>query len=906
MSLRISFYECCEQMAEPQKATSSAVDSKSKEKKSMLDEEIGKDFLGSWKSMSVKDDALDFSFETTTKGKNKAFNFDKLMDVIIVLFAVEIISVSRMSYWILRYVDNFLFRDIDFNLDDDFGKFSSFKVDMPDLDFSSPAKKDAKAKEKSKEETNSGKQQEKKDRLAFAFNFNELDDFDFDSALNKGEKTSKKNQESKDAELDDFDFDSTLNKGEKTSKKNKECKAAELDDFDFDSTLNIGEKTSKKNQEGKAAASESTEVSKIDQALEDDLKTERLPESRDAANSKAETSKGRVEACKSTDNPCPSKAVPAQGPAPEKMDTAQESRISPETSLDTNAEETYKSSPSPEREVSSELYDQQSLQSSPMDSRNVNNSNPETISDMQAEVCSQGRRTKTSSASEQNVKDNVIINESIQENLHRKNSFPLSESDRDGRKGASGNIPAEIDDSLLVQDDIVLKGINTTGLSTDNIAAKKYIQNPTPKLPSVSLDSEPTDTEQTARNEKEAGAIRSRFFRRLEENRSQLHQPSEIEKEVSSFSGKNNGGMHLSPVYEKREDFGASEAQSVRKLVDYSKLSSQELTKRRSVLQQSENNIGSSSDIRAGFAASAIQNGANKLISKSSLQDKAARKGDPVLLRTEKNASLQANPPNHTEKTTESSVQKSLNPKLQVPKMHSIQNSMFHSEAHKITKNAPALSCIKSTRSIGPKTDHMSSQKETNSLGNLEQNKDTRGNTSNIVLPEGVAETQTPKFPSLKRKTFQYFLKAVPQESNGDTVLLKSLKRLSQSPTESRNLTESSERVADKEVQNHKNHVEVSTKNVLYDHLTSGSEVPREVNMTEPEFASVIENDGKVEKAEAYGKELEDICNMLKKKNEEAKQVLVRAIVNNNNLLMLNHPILKEKISFPILYYLRS
>ncbi|PPD78440.1 hypothetical protein GOBAR_DD24634 [Gossypium barbadense] len=815
-------------MAEPQKATSSAVDSKSKEKKSMLDEEIGKDFLGSWKSMSVKDDALDFSFETTTKGKNKAFNFDKL-----------------------------------------------------------------------------------------------LDDFDFDSALNKGEKTSKKNQESKDAELGDFDFDSTLNKGEKTSKKNKECKAAELDDFDFDSTLNIGEKTSKKNQEGKAAASESTEVSKIDQALEDDLITERLPESRDAANSKAETSKGRVEACKSTDNPCPSKAVPARGPAPEKMVTAQGSRISPETSLDTNAEETYKSSPSPEREVSSELYDQQSLQSSPMDSRNVNNSNPETISHMQAEVCSQGRRTKTSSASEQNVKDNVIINESIQENLHRKNSFPLSESDREGRKGAGGNIPAEIDGSILVQDDIVLKGINTAGLSTDNIAAKKYIQNPTPKLPSVSLDrcSEPTDTEQTARKEKEAGAIRSRFFRRLVENRSQLHQPSEIGKEVSSFSGKNNGGMHLSPVYEKREDFGASEAQSVRKLVDYSKLSSQELTKRRSVLQQSENNIGSSSDIRAGFAAGAIQNGANKLISKSSLQDKAARKGDPVLLRTEKNASklltelcklmwipcsLQANPPNHTEKTTESSVQKSLNPKLQIPKMHSIQNSMFHSEAHKITKKAHALSCIKSTRSIGPKTDHMSSQKETNSLGNLEQNKDTRGNASNIVLPVGVAETQTPKFPSLKRKTFQYFLKAVPQESNGDTMLLKSLKRLSQSPTESRNLTESSERVADKEVQNHKNHVEVSTKNVLYDHLTSGSEVPREVNMTEPEFASVIENDGKVEKAEAYGKELEDICNMLKKKNEEAKQVLVRAIVNNNNLLMLNHPILKEKISFPILYYLQS
>lgn len=39
------------------------------------------------------------------------------------------------------------------------------------------------------------------------------------------------------------------------------------------------------------------------------------------------------------------------------------------------------------------------------------------------------------------------------------------------------------------------------------------------------------------------------------------------------------------------------------------------------------------------------------------------------------------------------------------------------------------------------------------------------------------------------------------------------------------------------------------------------------------------------------------ICNMLRKKHEEAKEILVRAIVNNNNLLMLNHPIYKEKIS---------
>lgn len=43
---------------------------------------------------------------------------------------------------------------------------------------------------------------------------------------------------------------------------------------------------------------------------------------------------------------------------------------------------------------------------------------------------------------------------------------------------------------------------------------------------------------------------------------------------------------------------------------------------------------------------------------------------------------------------------------------------------------------------------------------------------------------------------------------------------------------------------------------------------------------------------------------MLKKKQDEAKEVLVRAIVNNNLLLMLNHPTYEEKISFiiPVLF----
>lgn len=65
------------------------------------------------------------------------------------------------------------FSDMDFNLGGEFEKMSSFKVDMADLDFSSPPKKNAKPKERSEEESSSGKCQGKQNRFTFSFDFNE-------------------------------------------------------------------------------------------------------------------------------------------------------------------------------------------------------------------------------------------------------------------------------------------------------------------------------------------------------------------------------------------------------------------------------------------------------------------------------------------------------------------------------------------------------------------------------------------------------------------------------------------------------------------------------------------------------------------------------------------------------------
>lgn len=42
------------------------------------DFDLGKNFLGSWKSMSMTDDAMDLDFVSVSKGMKKAFNFDKV------------------------------------------------------------------------------------------------------------------------------------------------------------------------------------------------------------------------------------------------------------------------------------------------------------------------------------------------------------------------------------------------------------------------------------------------------------------------------------------------------------------------------------------------------------------------------------------------------------------------------------------------------------------------------------------------------------------------------------------------------------------------------------------------------------------------------------------------------------
>uniref|UniRef100_A0A7C9EYX6 Uncharacterized protein n=1 Tax=Opuntia streptacantha TaxID=393608 RepID=A0A7C9EYX6_OPUST len=101
---------------------------------------------------------------------------------------------------------------------------------------------------------------------------------------------------------------------------------------------------------------------------------------------------------------------------------------------------------------------------------------------------------------------------------------------------------------------------------------------------------------------------------------------------------------------------------------------------------------------------------------------------------------------------------------------------------------------------------------------------------------------------------------------------------------------------AEDEVHTQAVQLEGSRRNDVVEHPSPKFDFHQEANVEELRLTLLVENNANIEKAEACAKELEHICSMLKKKHEEAKELLVRALMNNNNLLMLNHPIYEEKI----------
>ncbi|ONI10622.1 hypothetical protein PRUPE_4G057700 [Prunus persica] len=742
-------------MAESKKAISSSVNPK--EKSSLPDEEIGNEFLSSWKSMSVmEDDEMDFSFDTVSKGKKKVFDFEKL--------------------------------DMDFNLDGDFNKLSSFKMDMPDLDFSSPPKKAAKTKERSEEEPSRGNRQGKQDRFKFSFDFNELDNFDFDSSLKKSENSSNKNQESSKEVVSD----------RSGSQNSKIDPAEEISTLDGDS--------------------ERVATSKVDTTL---LVSGNGNSMNDDCASKSETSENLE--------------LPYGPTSPEQVMTKRVEESDQEIHLS-------------EKAMPTEPYANQATHDLPHQLVGGVDSNGDTVFEGKNDDYSHITNVNTFSSGKEDVNEKMPIRDGPDhEDSHLKDSSPMniagSGSNNGGRSKSGSDILTEnfepaIDDSDLEDNSNSLVSKETP----HNIKSMKEDQNSTGKLP-LSM---------------QGRHFHSNVSKRLEEAGSQLCQPSLKGAKSLSSGIKRIGIMHPHPAIEQGEDFNSAGVPNKAKLVGNSLLCNKEVTEREPVLGSGQ---------------------------RKSLND----------LRHVEISSSQASPSSSSEKTSKPSTQTCVNSKFMLSSLESMRNTkIITAEGNKLFTDKPAkkkteLSTLNISKKIGGNkvSFNAASQKEVKSLSSekhMEVQSNVELKTAQIV---DRSEKQMPPNLSLKRKTFE--------GSDSGLASLKPLKRLSQSPSEIRNVTEPSKRVVEEQVYIHESHLETKTKSTLDDHPTSGLGSPCS-NAMELEIHSIMENDGNVEKAEAYTKELEDICNMLKKKHEEAKELLVRAVVNNNNLLMLNHPIYDAKI----------
>nr|XP_018686223.1 PREDICTED: uncharacterized protein At4g18490 isoform X3 [Musa acuminata subsp. malaccensis] len=181
-------------------------------------------------------------------------------------------------------------------------------------------------------------------------------------------------------------------------------------------------------------------------------------------------------------------------------------------------------------------------------------------------------------------------------------------------------------------------------------------------------------------------------------------------------------------------------------------------------------------------------------------------------------------------------------------------------------------------------------RKENSSIANFSMGKGrntvggTEGNLASNLVISPMTDKPVLLSPSLKMKTLK--------EPLTDPKAFNTSKQIGSSP----------ERISlvispgsDTEMVQREENPESSRNDASFQNLCSLNGASELENM-DIEVPVQIEDHGNVEKAESCSKELDDLCNMLKKKHDEAKELMVRAVVINNKLLMLNHPMIEEKI----------
>ncbi|KAH0699655.1 hypothetical protein KY284_013870 [Solanum tuberosum] len=831
-------------MAETQKGASSTV--KAKDNNSLLDLDIGNDFLKSFKSVSMgEDDAMDFDFGPISKNKKKTFNFDK--------------------------------EDMDFTLDTDFGKMSSFNIDMSDLDIYPPSKKDQKSKETSKEESTVAVNKKKGDGFNFSFDF-ELDNFRFGSSQESNGK-AKNNQEK-----DCFNFGSSQESREK-AKNNQE-----KDCFSFGSSQESREKA--KNNKEKDCFSFGSSQESREKAMNDQEKefSSSNRSGNEGSGSHLNKDIGSLEegtVQKHTASEAGMTSIIDSHIDIDKSHGTTKHCLSSNHTMSNNEilklqSAGYEVSLEKEKSLLQEVEEGSSLISQSESRRNNSSSLQEHVNSVAADVSLLGVGTVSNKKvlldSDTNYDKSVLENSSLEDvATSMKDASERRNFDSDKHVLETNKDRTETHSNSMS---------NATEEKMRDMKFGNNIQSPT-SVPSASSLSKIVAEKLTVEKRRETGVIRSKFFMPSIKPAAQTQTTTSLtETKVPAFSNKRISPIPQSCPAEiisqdnKDDDTGskagfASDSRSLPK-INPLQTGSQEGCQ---VLGTSIK--GSQSD-----AAKNIRT----LTGKSAPQKSKASSKDLLTF------SSGVNPPSKTQQIAASApcsiaIPRNIAP---IPTAKNILSQGDKTLPIKAARNLLETSSLKISAKLGtnPDTPQTVLQKNLKSSKTVDQH---GGFKAILQAKDNSKETlkQTPVNLSMKRK--------VP-ETNSDFMILLPSKRLAQSPNGSRGSSEGTESICNKQVNDHDHSVN-GNKTIEYeDCQISLRDVPTRMNTKELGSPSAIEDEDNIKKAQTLSKDLEDICNMLRKKQEEAKELLVRAVVNNNKLLLLNHPIYKEKISLLLTY----
>ncbi|KAI3918787.1 hypothetical protein MKX01_042107 [Papaver californicum] len=865
------------------------------------------------------------SLSKDSKGKKSNFNFDKL--------------------------------DMDFALDGDFGNIpSSFKIGMPDLDFSSPPRRPGKPDERNGKEFESGKLENKQDRFSFSFDFNALDSFDLDSSPKieekKSDKTAKsandhgldpireheKNRSSRDnmaaggsknhdslsdnnpskstdvgklKVLESFDLDSSWIEGENNSDRNaetgKEKKSEFLHEHTQYSRSNLGggginANEMNQNSRGNMAAG----GSKNDDSLGDgnpsistDVEKLKVLDSFDLDSSWTEgenKSKGSAETGKKKKSEFLHEQTQYSrsnlgGGSDAFEGTASDTFLTPERVTTSMAEHSRGGS----------MKDDSRINCSPSGSANKQNiyvahgaTSPEKEGNICTKVTNQlGQQMKGTVPTEQSyqhstqdlcilsVSGSDSIQEAVPELTAENSSDAQVKSTNGGEQDIGAKMVAGLESNLVDTSSVECSSpLDVTKQQKINISVARKLdtQNTGSTGDSDTVASAQGDIVEDAavasvsrdsllskHHMKEGRSVSKHLLPPLHSD-PKVHKPAQVEE-------KSVGHIHLKPL---RKSDGTGDQANTAVAPGKSCSPNSKSTETPSLNPVHEGRL------HTGNVNSKV---VNQRVRASCSSD-TRRKALPIAPESVENG-IQHNISGLLQQKSKSSSLKCVTPRLPVSSIAPIRSNKSISSARNdkspsnVLKKTPDNPCLKVARPMTSKNDppHFNVPREIKPSSPRAGNPRVSINaTSEIVNSLGLQKYGLSS-PSLKRKKIEGF--------NADPATSYPLKRFAESPKENRKPTEASERFETTSTLQSSSFQSTSTVEFTLGSRLSAFGVP-----------STVENDGIAEKAEAYTKELEDICNMLKKKHEEAKEILVRAIVNNNNLLMLNHPVYEEKISF--------